>query len=63
MMLVRALISGVYVGLGSLVVMYSMKPFITSTSLSPTLTYRHDKEVKYDYKDHTEYGTYSTYVI
>ena len=30
--------SGVYDGLGSLVVMYKENPFITSTSLSPTLT-------------------------
>ena len=33
------LTSGVYDGLGSLVVMYRLNPFITSTSLSPTLTF------------------------
>ena len=31
--------SGVYFGFGSFVVMYRTKPFITSTSLSPTFTY------------------------
>lgn len=38
MMAVRADISGVYEGFGSLVVMISLNPFITSTSLSPTFT-------------------------
>ena len=39
MMEVRAEISGVYTGLGSLVVMYRPKPSITSHSLSPTFTW------------------------
>ncbi|KAK2185973.1 hypothetical protein NP493_215g00029 [Ridgeia piscesae] len=38
MMTVRAEISGVYAGFGSFVVMYNVKPFITSISLSPTFT-------------------------
>lgn len=39
MMDVLALISGEYAGLGSLVVIYSINPGITSFSLSPTTTY------------------------
>ena len=38
--LIQFLTSGVYEGLGSLVVTYNINPFITSTSLSPTLTWR-----------------------
>ena len=42
MMDVRAEISGVYDGFGSFVVMYNVKPFMMSHSLSPTLTFNAD---------------------
>ena len=45
MMAVLAEISGVYDGLGSLVVMTSLNPFMTSTSLSPTLTLNVDPDL------------------
>lgn len=43
MMDVFALISGLYAGFGSFVVMYNMNPGITSFSLSPTTTCKKDK--------------------
>lgn len=48
MMEVRALISGVYEGLGSFVVRYSVKPVNTSTSLSPSFTCKKPERVTHE---------------